>query len=140
MRVGSFLALLAALLGLTGPVAADEPPATTERPCSQAVDRYFADEVWSKVGARKCLTCHKSGGDAEGSLLVLRDPEKSAASGKADALRHNHDVFARIAKLKEGDEHKLLLKVTGGLFTSSSWRRSKTCIPCGPEPSATMNA
>ena len=105
-------------LALTAPVAlawADEIPLSRERPCAQTVDRFFADEVWAKVGAQKCLTCHKAGGDAEESQFVLRDPEKSQGGGKADALRHNHGAFVRMARPKEGEQYKLLVKVTGGL-------------------------
>ncbi len=29
-----------------------------------AVDRFFADEVWAKVGERTCLKCHNAKGDA----------------------------------------------------------------------------
>jgi hypothetical protein len=93
----------------------EETSAIQSPPCGRAVDRFFADEVWAKVGAQKCLTCHKTGGDAEESQFVLRDPERSQGAEKDEALRHNRDVFARIAKLKEGDEHRMLVKVTGGL-------------------------
>lgn len=97
------------------PAFADERPAVRERPCAEAADRFFTDEVWTKVGAQKCLTCHKAGGDAAESQFVLRDPERSQGSEKDDALRHNRAAFVRIARLKEGDEHRLLVKVTGGL-------------------------
>ena len=58
--------LLAALaLGAWATFArGDDKPAA---PCAAAVDDYFRDEVWVKVGAAKCLTCHKAGGDAEGA-------------------------------------------------------------------------
>ena len=81
----------------------------------RAVDSFFADEVWAKVGAQSCLTCHKPGGDAEESQFVLRDPERSPGGEKNDVLRHNRDVFARLARQKEGEDFRILLKVTGGL-------------------------
>jgi ribosomal protein L2 len=67
------------------------------------------------VGAQNCLTCHKAGGDAEESQLVLRDPERSQGSNKDAALRHNRDAFARVAKVKEGDDYRMLVKAAGGL-------------------------
>src|SRR5580698_83412 len=42
--------------------------------CTAAVDNFFEDEVWAKVGMRTCLTCHRKGGDAEESKFVLMDP------------------------------------------------------------------
>jgi hypothetical protein len=115
MRVGFHLALFAILLAAGARAAADEPPASRERPCLQAADRFFAEEVWAKVGAQKCLTCHKAGGDAQKSQLVFRDPDRSQGPEKHDALAHNHGALARIAKVKEADDFRLLRKVTGGL-------------------------
>ncbi|HEX4611866.1 MAG TPA: hypothetical protein VH092_26965, partial [Urbifossiella sp.] len=61
------------------------------------------------------LTCHKAGGDAEGSKLVLLDPRKVQGKARDEAMRHNRDVFARMAAAKEKDQSRLLLKVVGGL-------------------------
>lgn len=94
---------------------AGEPPPAAAASCSFPADNYFADEVWAKVGAQRCLTCHKTGGDAEKSQFVLRDPQKSTGPERESALRHNREAFARMAKLKEGDASRMLLKVTGGL-------------------------
>jgi len=38
--------------------------------CAAAVDNYFENEVWAKVGVQKCLTCHRRSGDAEDSKFV----------------------------------------------------------------------
>jgi len=46
---------------------------------------------------------------------VLRDPERSQDADKVAALHHNRDAFERMARLKEGNEYRLLMKVTGGL-------------------------
>ena len=108
-------ALIASLIAPVAIVGAEESPNRGERPCAQTADRFFADEVWAKVAAQKCLTCHKAGGDAEESQLVLRDPERSQAEAKADALRQNRKVFAQMAKVKEAEEYKILVKVAGGL-------------------------
>src|SRR5947208_13591699 len=44
--------------------------------CAAAVDDYFQNEVWAKVGAPSCLTCHKVGGDAEDSKFILQRSEE----------------------------------------------------------------
>jgi hypothetical protein len=83
--------------------------------CAAAVENYFEQEVWAKVGARKCLTCHRKGGDAEGSRFVLIDPRKRQGEERDEAMRHNRATFARIAAVKEKEKSRLLLKVVGEL-------------------------
>lgn len=83
--------------------------------CAGAADRFFVEEIWEKIGARTCITCHKEGGDAEESQFVLHDPKRATGPAQEEALRHNREAFARMARLKAGDQHRLLLKVTGGL-------------------------
>jgi hypothetical protein len=79
-------------------------------------DDFFTKEVWPKVASVRCLNCHKEGGDAEKSQLVLRDPRKAQGLHAQDeALRHNRDAFARLARRKHEDQYRLLVKVTGGL-------------------------
>ncbi len=76
----------------------------------------FRNEVWAKVGAMSCLTCHKLGGDAEDSKVVLLDPSRSQGAAQDDAMRHNRDLFLRVARIQEKDhQSRMLLKVTGGL-------------------------
>jgi hypothetical protein len=118
----AIVAILAAWMGWATnarggePAAAARPAAHPGSGCAAAApDSYFADEVWAKVGARTCLECHKAGGDAEDSEFVLLDPSRRQGSATADALRHNREQFARMARLKAGDESRLLVKVTGGL-------------------------
>jgi hypothetical protein len=79
------------------------------------VDDYFKNEVWAKVGAPTCLTCHKTGGDAENSKFILQDPRKARGPEQDKAMQHNRDAFARMALLKDKDQPRLLLKVVGGL-------------------------
>jgi hypothetical protein len=79
------------------------------------VDNYFQDEVWAKVGVRKCLTCHRKGGDAESSKFVLIDPRKVAGAAHDNAMRHNRAAFARMAAVKQKDKSRMLLKVVGEL-------------------------
>ena len=83
--------------------------------CAAVVDGFFADEVWGKVAAQSCLKCHKPGGDAEDSKFVLRDPRRSQGQAQADAMRHNLGAFTEMARLKAGDQSRLLLKVLGKL-------------------------
>ncbi len=82
-----------------------------EVPLSHGADDYFADEVWTKVGARTCLECHKAGGDADDSKFILQDPLRDPAT----ALQHNREAFAQMALRRKGDQSRLLLKATGGL-------------------------
>src|SRR5262245_35308956 len=109
------LPLLATVAILPLTTWGDEKQAEGGLPCARAVDNFFAEEVWAKVGAQSCLTCHKAGGDAEESQFVLLDPERSQGAEQEKALRHNRDAFARMARRKEGEQHRLLLKVAGGL-------------------------
>jgi hypothetical protein len=107
----TLVALLAAATVATGRAAEPAPPAG----CAAAVDNFFEDEVWAKVGARSCLTCHRKGGDAEDSKFVLRDPRKAEGAARDEAMRHNRAAFAKVAAATEKDKPRVLLKVVGGL-------------------------
>ncbi len=114
--------LLAAFVGVAATAAVGvrgqekaPPPKQPAYDCAAAVDAYFADEVWAKVALPNCLTCHKAGGDAEESKLVLLDPRKLQGKARDDAMRHNRAAFAKMAAAKEKDQSRLLVKVTGGL-------------------------
>src|SRR4051812_17906812 len=87
------LRLLALLACALAPRAegADAKPGH-DGPACQMADDYFADQVWTKVAARSCLECHKAGGDAEDSKLVLQDPARGPA-----AMQHNREVFVKLA-------------------------------------------
>jgi hypothetical protein len=78
-------------------------------------DRYFAEEVWAKVGGANCLECHKAGGDAEDSRFVLADPALTTGAARDEALRQDREAFVQMARLKSGDESRLLLKPIGKL-------------------------
>jgi len=79
------------------------------------VDEFFRDEVWTKVGAQKCLECHKPGGDAEDSKFILQDPSRDADPERRTSLLHNRAAFARMAARRTDDKSRLLVKATGGL-------------------------
>lgn len=100
---------------MVGVVRGDEKTPYTGTSCAAPVDDFFKDEVWGKIGARICLTCHKKGGDAEDSRFVLQDPTRAQGAAQDQAMRHNRDTFARMARLKEKDESRILLKVVGDL-------------------------
>jgi hypothetical protein len=84
--------------------------------CTRVLDDYFAKEVWANVGVVKCLQCHKKGGDAEMTKLVLQDPRKlEGQHARDEAMRHNREAFAKQAREKVGDGPKLLLKASGAI-------------------------
>src|SRR5438105_516631 len=98
--------VLAAGLGFAVGGRGDEKTAYTGSACAAAVDDFFRDEVWAKVGARTCLQCHKPGGDAEESKFVLQDPQRAQGAARDDAVRHNRDAFARMARAKHKDQSR----------------------------------
>ncbi len=111
--VRSLVLGLCSLLMLAAGVRSQEK--TSYNGCSANVDDYFTKEVWAKVGAVLCVQCHKQGGDAEESKLLLKDLRKLQWHAQDEAMRHNRDAFARLARVKEGGKSRLLVKVTGGL-------------------------
>ena len=100
------IAALTLLLPLWQTAEAGKPRANV---CS-AVDTYFAEQVWAKVGERTCLKCHASNGDARDSKFVLK-----RTLGNPRALSHNCAAFLRMAKAQSGGKSRLLVKATGGL-------------------------
>jgi hypothetical protein len=109
------LPLALAVGAVTAGARGDDPKPYNGPGCAAVVDDYFKNEVWAKVGAQKCLTCHKTGGDAETSKFILQDPQKAQGPARDAAMRQNRDAFARMALLKDKDQPRLLLKVVGGL-------------------------
>lgn len=78
------------------------------------VDRFFADEVWAKVGERSCLKCHNAQGDAADSKFLLMDATRNRAT-RDEAIRDNHLAFRQMATAIEKGESRLLLKIVGDL-------------------------
>lgn len=76
---------------------------------------WFADEVWAKVAGMQCIKCHKQGGDAEDTRLVLQEPGLAQGGERAKLLVSNRNALARVAAQKSGDQSLLLLKVVGQL-------------------------
>lgn len=77
-------------------------------------DRFFEDEVWAKVGERTCLRCHNEKGEAAESAFRLLKPDLTASTESA-WLAENKTAFETMARSAEGDNSRLLLKVTGQL-------------------------
>ncbi len=90
-------------------------PPQTNSGSARAVDNYFQEEVWAKVGATKCLTCHRKGGDAEESKFILNDPRKVDGSARDAVMKQNRAAFAKMAATRHKDQSRLLLKVVGSL-------------------------
>src|SRR5438270_2788318 len=107
--------LLSALMVLTPAVRAQDSKPYAGPACTRQTDDYFAREVWPKVGATLCLQCHKKGGDAEASRLILQDPRKVQGHAQDEVMQHNREAFARLAAMRDKDQSRLLVKVAGGL-------------------------
>ncbi|MFO0817857.1 MAG: hypothetical protein U1A77_07945 [Pirellulales bacterium] len=103
----------------------DEPPAseTSSQPtpsstlaanggCTAGSSR-FRDEVWAKVGERKCLVCHQASGEARESKFLLLDPRKLDGAARDAAHRENQAAFTRLAQARESQESRLLMKASG---------------------------
>lgn len=113
------LTLLACMI-LAAPMSTTVNAQTTSRaqenlaPGCLVDDRFFADEVWAKVGERTCLRCHNNGGDAaESEFLLFREGDVAGHDGVC--LKQNREAFVTIAKATEGDQSRMLLKVIGEL-------------------------
>jgi hypothetical protein len=107
--------VLGALIGFSASACGHEQKPNGGPAVDRNLDDFFAKEVWPKVGAVSCLQCHKKGGDAEESKLVLQDPKKLQGHAQDEAMGRNRDAFARLARVKHKDEARLLVKVAGGL-------------------------
>src|SRR5262249_39593682 len=111
----SVVVVLGTLIACTSAARSQDRKPYEGPACGRAVDDYFAKEVWPNVGVAKCLTCHKKGGDAEDSKLILQDPRKVQGQAQEEAIGHTRDAFRRMARIKEKDQSRLLVKVSGGL-------------------------
>ena len=109
------LALLGFLIASVNVFAQDKQKDTTPQ-VDKNLTEYFVREVWPKVGAAVCLQCHKKGGDAEDTKLVLLDPKKLQGHAQDEAILRNRDAFAKISTVKtKNNKYRILEKVVGGL-------------------------
>jgi hypothetical protein len=74
------------------------------------MDRFFAEEVWAKVGEHTCLNCHNVAGDASASRFLLEPATHDAA-----ALARNRAAFEKMATTLSEGKPRLLAKAAGGL-------------------------
>ena len=122
---GSRLRLLTAGWGLivavsmmavwTGPPLKGEIQPSPALPATCSLeDRFFADEVWAKVGERACLRCHSAKGDAAESGFLL-SPRPADRGQDQTWLQDNCRAFQKMALAIDEDRSTLLLKVSGGL-------------------------
>src|SRR5262245_26181237 len=107
--------IVAASLVVSGNARAQEKKSYNGATGAAPVDQYFVNEVWAKVGAPACLKCHKPDGEAGDSKFILQNPDRSVGDAKVEALRHNRNAFVQMARQKEGDQSRLLLKAVGKL-------------------------
>jgi hypothetical protein len=114
-KVFKVVLVLTVWIGLSAGLRGDDEGTYSGPACAAVVDDYFTNEVWPKVGAQSCLECHKAGGDAEDSDFVLIDPQQSQGAARDAAFRRDRDAFAEMARLRQGDQSRLLLKALGRL-------------------------
>ncbi|QDV84466.1 hypothetical protein [Stieleria magnilauensis] len=110
LLIGTMIATLRFTVGITSCVAATDQ----DGPACFVADRWFADEVWEKVGKRTCLKCHNASGDASESAFVLQDPDRDRTRRDA-VLRKNRLAFEDQLEADVDGESRLLQKVVGGL-------------------------
>jgi hypothetical protein len=109
------LLVFAAVLACSVVAPADDKSPCPGPDCVAEVDAWFAEEVWAKVGAMECIKCHKQGGDAEDTRLVLRDPALTKGNERKKLMTANRDAFVRAARLTSAGKSMLLAKVVGEL-------------------------
>ncbi len=90
-------------------IARSEEPKHPDRAGIAGSSDFFTDEVWVKIGASKCIKCHKAGGDAEDSKFVLW------GSTRDGFLAHNRAAFTKLATARKDGQSRMLLKVVGKL-------------------------
>ena len=89
-------------------------PSATQAPSCLSQDRFFEEEVWTKVAERRCLKCHNAKGDAADSEFLLVNP-KNATETSRQVMARNCQAFRTMAMAREGKASLLLVKVAGGL-------------------------
>ena len=89
-----------------------------DRPCAQiqtVLRASAASDVWVRVLQLKCLRCHREGGDAADSRLLLRDPNLAVPSDLVAVMRHNLEVLRAATQLQSDGRTLLLAKPLGDL-------------------------
>lgn len=100
------------------PLPTTQAMLSTPQVCTAGVSDFERD-VWTKVGAASCLSCHRKGGEAASSAFLLVDPATTEPPQRAAAMLANHAAFTRMALTRETVDgqttSRLLLKATGQL-------------------------
>ena len=112
--------LLSALMVLTPAVRAQDSKPYAGPACTRQTDDYFAREVWPKVGAHLCLQCHKKGGDAEASRLILQDPRKVQGHAQDEVMQHRTTLFIAHRLTSAARADRILMLNRGEVVESGS--------------------
>lgn len=108
-------AAVVSMLLIASPGSAQDRTPCFEANGTSAADRWFAEEFWPKVGSTECLKCHKVGGDAEETRLILEDLDRASEGDRLASMCRNRDAVARMARMETEGRPLLLAKVEGGL-------------------------
>jgi hypothetical protein len=96
----------------SGQVRIHGEPMPEPVPCDQAAAYH---DAWIKVFERRCLMCHRDGGEADASGFHLTDEPLGSADARAAAARTNAEMLRSFATAATpGDLAPLLVKATGG--------------------------
>lgn len=118
MKTAQILGTVFCLIFVADTIAAqqrlDQQNSAQSIPGCLLEDRFFEDEVWAKVGERKCLRCHNEKGEAAESAFRLLKPDLTASTDST-WLAQNKTAFEAMARSAEGDDSRLLLKARGQL-------------------------
>ena len=93
---------------------ADESVASCPLTLSAAAADQFSDLLWPAVLSRKCLVCHRPGGDAQDSRLLLQDPQRVLPAERAASMRKNRELLLQLAAEDADGRSLVLTKVSGG--------------------------
>lgn len=107
--------LCAVVLVCSNVACADEASPCPGPDCLTEADAWFTQEVWGKVAAMECIKCHKQGGDAEETRLVLTELGLAQGDERKQRMALNRNAFFAVARLKSADGSLLLAKVVGDL-------------------------
>ena len=114
-KIGRPLLVLCSWIVLAGAGRGQDVVPNAGPACRRDAVEDFEKGVWDNVAAARCLQCHRPGGEAEESGLVLQDIRKLRGRDRDEAMRRNREAFARLAREEEGGRSRLLAKPTGGL-------------------------
>jgi hypothetical protein len=83
--------------------------------CQIPPDLEFEDRIWNRILAPKCLSCHRSGGEATDSDFILLDLKKVIGQARDSALESNRRILWKLAAEKSDGVSVVPLKAMGEL-------------------------